>query len=115
MLAIYTKQPTSHQCAALKKPLLMQEQDLPGSQRDMEPEPFDAKLGARADPKPYTAVGKLRGQKTLITGGEYVDDICISRMTLSVGMQLGDWTRRCHSVRARRRRRHDCPNPSGTI
>ena len=31
--------------------------------KDVEPEPIDTKLEAASVPKPYTAVGKLRGKK----------------------------------------------------
>ena len=60
----------AHEGSTLKQKIPKQSQDLPGLQKEMEPEPFNTKLETANGPKPYTGVGKLRGKKTLITGGE---------------------------------------------
>lgn len=54
----------------MKQEIPKQEQKLPGLQKDMAPDPFDTKLETANGPKEYTGVGKLRGKKALITGGE---------------------------------------------
>lgn len=56
--------------STLKQNVPKQAQELPGSQKDMAPEPFDTKLETAGGPKSYIGVGKLRGKKALITGGE---------------------------------------------
>lgn len=61
---------SSHEGTTLKQNPPKQEQDLPGLQQKMEPVPFDTKLETASGPKEYTGVGKLRGKKALITGGE---------------------------------------------
>ena len=61
-----------HEGTTLKQKIPKQEQNVPGLQRDMEPDPFDTELETASGPRPYTGVGKLRGKKALITGGEYV-------------------------------------------
>ncbi|KAI0686032.1 general stress protein 39 [Cytidiella melzeri] len=61
---------SSHEGTTLKQQIPKQRQELPGLQRDMEPEPIDTSLETASDPKPYTGVGKLRGKKALITGGD---------------------------------------------
>ncbi|CCM03295.1 uncharacterized protein FIBRA_05423 [Fibroporia radiculosa] len=61
---------TSHEGTTLKQKIPAQDQDLPGLQKDMSPEPFDTKLETDSGPKPYTGIGKLRGKKALITGGD---------------------------------------------
>ena len=63
---------STHEGTTLKQKLPKQEQDLPGSQAKMEPEPFSTKLETGKGPKPYVGVGKLKGKKALITGGEWV-------------------------------------------
>jgi len=60
----------AHEGTTLKQKVPAQEQDLPGLQKAMSPEPFDTSLETGSGPKPYTGVGKLRGKKALITGGE---------------------------------------------
>jgi len=60
----------SHEGTTLKQKVPAQEQDLPGLQKNMEPEPFDTSLETGSGPRPYTGVGKLRGKKALITGGD---------------------------------------------
>ena len=60
----------SHGGATLKQNIPEQEQNLPGLQKDMKPEPFDTHLETASGPKPYIGVGKLKGKKALITGGE---------------------------------------------
>ena len=62
----------AHEGATLKQNISPQKQELPGLQKDMEPEPFDTSLETASGPKPYTGVGKLRGKKAIITGGECV-------------------------------------------
>ena len=59
-----------HEGSTLKQKVAEQEQELPGLQKDIEPEPFDTKLETAGGPKPYIGIGKLRGKKALITGGE---------------------------------------------
>jgi hypothetical protein len=59
-----------HEGSTLKQHVPEQRQELPGLQKDMKPEPFDTSLETENGPKPYTGVGKLRGKKALITGGE---------------------------------------------
>lgn len=61
---------SQHEGTTLKQDIPKQAQDLPGLQRDMKPDPFDTKLETANGPRPYTGVGKLRGKKALITGGE---------------------------------------------
>ena len=60
----------THESTTLKQDIPKQKQELPGLQKDIEPEPIDTKLETASGPKPYTGVGKLRGKKALITGGE---------------------------------------------
>lgn len=60
----------SHEGNTLKQQIPKQEQNLPGLQKAMEPEPFDTKMETASGPREYTGVGKLRGKKALITGGE---------------------------------------------
>jgi hypothetical protein len=43
------------------------QQDLPGKQRPMDPEPFNLTL---ADGSQYKAAGKLEGKKAVVTGGD---------------------------------------------
>ena len=62
----------SHEGTTLKQKVPKQSQELPGLQANMEPEPFSTKLETASGPRDYTGVGKLRGKKALITGGEYV-------------------------------------------
>ncbi|GJE85374.1 oxidoreductase [Phanerochaete sordida] len=59
-----------HEGTTLKQQVPKQKQELPGSQRDMDPEPFDTSLETAGGPKQYIGVGKLRGKKALITGGD---------------------------------------------
>ena len=58
--------PLGHHCICKHR----LQQDLPGVQKKMEPQPVDTLLETASGPKPYTGVGKLRGKKALITGGE---------------------------------------------
>lgn len=60
----------SHEGTTLKQKIPQQEQDLPGLQKHMEPEPFDTKLETGEGLKSYRGVDELRGKKALITGGE---------------------------------------------
>ncbi|KAH8082810.1 general stress protein 39 [Cristinia sonorae] len=59
-----------HEGTTLKQKIPKQEQDLPGLQKDMKPEPFDTNLETASGPRPYIGVGKLKGKKALITGGD---------------------------------------------
>ncbi|KAJ3557503.1 hypothetical protein NM688_g1446 [Phlebia brevispora] len=59
-----------HESTTLKQKIPSQKQKIPGLQAEMEPEPFDTKLETGAGPKAYTGIGKLRGKKALITGGD---------------------------------------------
>ena len=61
-----------HEGPTLKQHVPKQNQELPGLQKDMAPEPFDTSLETAGGPKQYIGIGKLRGKKALITGGEYV-------------------------------------------
>ncbi|KAI0628670.1 general stress protein 39 [Trametes polyzona] len=60
----------AHEGTTLKQNIPPQKQELPGLQKDMEPEPFDTSLETASGPKPYIGVGKLRGKKAIITGGD---------------------------------------------
>ena len=60
----------SHQGTTLKQNIPKQEQNLPGLQKEMQPDPIDTKLETASGPKDYIGVGKLRGKKALVTGGE---------------------------------------------
>lgn len=62
----------SHEGTTLKQYIPKQEQDLPGLQKEMEPHPIDTKLETASGPKEHVGIGKLKGKKALITGGEYV-------------------------------------------
>ncbi|PSS37493.1 hypothetical protein EW026_g2095 [Hermanssonia centrifuga] len=59
-----------HEGKTLKQQIPKQQQHLPGLQKDMEPEPFDTSLESASGPRPYQGIGKLRGKKALITGGD---------------------------------------------
>ncbi|KAI0071064.1 general stress protein 39 [Panus rudis PR-1116 ss-1] len=59
-----------HEGTTLKQHVEKQKQDLPGLQKDMAPEPFDTKLETASGPKEYIGIGKLKGKKALITGGD---------------------------------------------
>jgi hypothetical protein len=61
---------SAHEGTTLKQEIPKQKQELPGLQKEMEPDPVDTLLETGSGPKPYTGVGKLRGKKALITGGE---------------------------------------------
>ena len=61
---------SAHEGTTLKQNIPPQKQELPGLQKDMEPEPFDTSLETAAGPKPYIGVGKLKDKKAIITGGE---------------------------------------------
>lgn len=74
------KMSAPHEGSTLKQKVPKQQQELPGLQKDMEPEPFDTSLETASGPKQYTGVGKLRGKKALITGGEYVRTIVLQRV-----------------------------------
>ncbi|KAI0765903.1 general stress protein 39 [Trametes elegans] len=60
----------AHEGTTLKQNIPPQKQELPGLQKDIEPEPFDTRLETASGPKPYIGVGKLKGKKALITGGD---------------------------------------------
>ncbi|KAH9836150.1 general stress protein 39 [Rhodofomes roseus] len=60
----------AHEGTTLKQKVPAQSQDLPGLQKAMAPEPFDTSLETGSGPKPYVGIGKLRGKKALITGGD---------------------------------------------
>ena len=59
-----------HEGNTLRQNIPKQQQDLPGVQKEMVPQPMDTLLETASGPKPYTGVGKLRGKKALVTGGE---------------------------------------------
>ncbi|KAI8974810.1 general stress protein 39 [Trametes punicea] len=61
---------SAHEGSTLKQNIPRQKQELPGLQKEMEPEPFDTSLETATGPKPYIGVGKLKGKKAIITGGE---------------------------------------------
>ena len=65
-----------HEGTTLKQQIPKQQQELPGLQKDMEPEPFDTSLETASGPKQYIGIGKLKGKKALITGGECVKHGC---------------------------------------
>ncbi|KAI0783774.1 general stress protein 39 [Abortiporus biennis] len=54
----------------LKQNIPKQSQELPGSQKEMAPEPIDTELETGSGPKKYVGVGKLKDKKALITGGD---------------------------------------------
>ena len=60
----------AHEGTTLKQKVPKQEQELPGLQKAMEPEPFDTSLETGSGPTQYAGSGRLRGKKALITGGE---------------------------------------------
>lgn len=62
----------SHEGTTLKQNIPRQEQDLPGLQKEMAPEPFDTSLETGHGPTEYKGSGRLRGKAALITGGECV-------------------------------------------
>lgn len=47
-----------------------QEQTLPGTEKDMQPTSESTRLESASGLKEYTGVGKLRGKKAIITGGD---------------------------------------------
>ncbi|KAJ3474842.1 hypothetical protein NLI96_g12221 [Meripilus lineatus] len=60
----------SHEGTTLKQNIPRQEQDLPGLQKEMAPEPFDTSLETGHGPTEYKGSGRLRGKAALITGGD---------------------------------------------
>ncbi|EMD32227.1 hypothetical protein CERSUDRAFT_144022 [Gelatoporia subvermispora B] len=61
---------SSHEGTTLKQKIPAQEQELPGLQKKMQPEPFDTSLETANGPVQYIGIGKLKGKKALITGGD---------------------------------------------
>ena len=90
-----------HEGTTLKQQIPKQQQELPGLQKDMEPEPFDTSLETASGPKQYTGIGKLKGKKALITGGECVKHGCSPhQLATDPGLQLWNWPSGRNSVRA---------------
>jgi NAD(P)-dependent dehydrogenase (short-subunit alcohol dehydrogenase family) len=62
---------SEHEGTTLKQDIPKQKQELPGLQKgELQPEPFDTSLETASGPKPYIGIGKLKGKKALITGGD---------------------------------------------
>ena len=61
---------TSHEGTTLKQNIPALEQEFPGLQKHMQPQPSSNSLETPQGPKPYVPAGKLKGKKALITGGE---------------------------------------------
>jgi hypothetical protein len=59
-----------------------QAQNLPGSEKEMEPTSESTKLEGDGQTHEYLAAGKLKGCKSLITGGEYVTPPLQSKTTV---------------------------------
>lgn len=94
-----------------------QTQSLPGSERALKPTSESTKLEGDGEFVEYKGVGKLKGKKILITGGEYVirsDAVlppCKHALYLPAGHQFRHRQGRSDPCRSRGRRPHNCLSP----